>query len=183
MAATAESFAQMVPRPSSDKVNGEGPDSADAYRRPHVLKTNFLGPFSLLYEQQWRPQSSWQVSVDGFKTKGSNSENKYFALTAAYKFYFPSPAGTLQRPDPAGWYISPYLRYLNVRDSKLDLFSNEKYAEVSYRLFGRGATLGYQIIYQKGITLDFFAGGGYLPLHSSKVKYYLDQNSKPALKP
>ena len=96
---------------------------------------------------------------------------KYFSLTAAYKFYLSKKESSERRPHPAGFYVSPYLKYVNVHKIGSGLFSGSKSSEVAYNLFGGGATAGYQLIFRKGLTLDFFAGGGYLPLSSSKVLY------------
>lgn len=74
------------------------------------------------------------------------------------------------------------MRYVNGRDIGKGI-SGTKLYEVAYNLFGGGAVVGYQLIFRKGLTLDFFAGGGYLPLSSSKVMYTYTSNYEVDVSP
>ena len=156
----------------SEKTKG-GPDSVVRFNRPHIIKTNLAGPFSLYYEMQLKTRQSLQLNVNrasyGVLLGG---DIKYFALTAAYKFYLSKKDSDLRRPGPAGFYLSPYVRYVNARDVTTGFIAiDEKRSEMAYNLFGAGGVAGYQLIFRKGFTLDFFAGAGYLPLATSKVVY------------
>lgn len=159
---------QSLPESKSALLNQ---DSVAGYNRPNIIKTNLAGPFSLLYEAQVLPRQSLQVSINRSNVEFLGDDDKFFILTGAYKFYFSKKESTKHRPHPAGFYVSPYLRYVNVHNISSGLFSGSKLSEVAYNLFGGGATVGYQLIFRKGLTLDFFAGGGYLPFSSSKVVY------------
>jgi hypothetical protein len=164
-------FAQQNQSLPESKSALRNQDSVAVYDRPNILKTNLTGPFSLLYEAQVLSRQSLQISINCSSFKFLGDDDKFFILTGAYKFYFSKKESTERRPHPAGFYVSPYLRYVNVRNIGSGLFSGSKLSEVAYNLFGGGATVGYQLIFRKGLTLDFFAGGGYLPFSSSKVLY------------
>ena len=153
------------------------------FNRPYILKTNLTGPYSLYYEIQVRPKQSVQLSINRINYGlFFGGDTKYFALTSAFKFYFTGKESTKRRPYPSGFYLSPYLRYINAREVNTGFISNTKTSEVSYNLFGGGGMAGYQVIFGKGFTLDFFAGAGYLPLSTSRI-IYTQTNYKSEVKP
>ena len=154
-------------------TNLSGQDSTAVYSRPYILKTNLTGPFSLLYELQIQRKHSVQLSVNRLNYSVIlGGDIKYFALTPAYKFYLSKRYSTAKRPYPSGFYLSPYLRYVSIREVTTGFIAiNERRSESAYNLFGGGATAGYQTILRRGLTLDFFAGGGYLPLGNSRIVY------------
>lgn len=159
-------------------------DANVSFNRPYILKTNLAGPLSLYYEMQVQPEQSVQLSINrinyGFLFGG---DVKYFALTAAYKFYLSKKESSKRRPNPSGFYLSPYIRYVNATDITTGFISiNTKTSEVAYNLFGGGGIAGYQIIFGKGLTLDFFAGAGYLPLSTSRI-IYTQSSYKSEVKP
>lgn len=147
-----------------------GQDSDVNFNRPHILKTNLAGPFSLYYEMQVQPKQSVQLSINrinyGLFFSG---DIKYFALTSAFNFYFIGKKSSKRRPYPSGFYLSPYLRYVNAREVNTGYIFNAKTSEVAYNLFGGGGMAGYQVIFGNGLALDFFAGAGYLPVSTSRT--------------
>jgi len=151
-------------------------DSVVVYDRPHILKTNLAGLLSLFYEAQVQPKRSLQASINRINFGFLGNEDKFFILTTAFKFYLSKKESTERRPHPSGFYVSPYLRYVNIHNTGNGLFSGRRLSKVTYNLFGGGVIAGYQIIFRKGLTLDFFAGGGYLPLKASKVTYTYGTN-------
>ena len=158
-------------------------DSATTYTRPNVLKTNLLGLYSLFYERQLQSKQSLQIGINRVDFGFLWNDTKYFSLSAAYRFYLSKKESTGRRPYPSGFYVSPYIRFVNARESGSGLFSHSKLSEVSYNLFGGGAVAGYQVIFRKGPTCDFFLGGGYLPAGSFKVIYSYDPGYKPDVNP
>ncbi len=169
--AATEIFAQQNGGEPEAKAILRSGDSVAVYSRPNIVKTNLAGLFSLFYEAQVHPKRSLQLSMNRADIGFLWDDTKYFSLIPAFKFYVSKKAGSQRRPSPSGFYISPYLRYVNVRDIGGGFFSDRKLYEVAYNLFGGGVVAGYQVIFRKGLTLDFFGGGGYLPLNSSKVIY------------
>lgn len=176
-------FAQQNQSKPEAKATFRSGDSVAVYSRPNILKTNLSGPFSLFYEVQLQPKRSLQISINRADIGFLWDDTKYFSLTPAFKFYVSKKASTIRRPSPSGFYVSPYLRYVNIRDIGNGLFSGTKFYEVGYNLFGGGATAGYQVIFRRGLTLDFFGGGGYLPLSTSKIKYRYDNNYEVDVRP
>ena len=167
----------------SGKSGIQHKDSINTYNRPNVLKTNLLGLYSLMYERQLQSKQSIQIGINLADIGFLWNDTKYFSLSAAYRFYLSKKESTRQRPYPSGFYVSPYIRFVNARESGSGLFSHSKLSEVSYNLFGGGAVAGYQVIFRKGPTCDFFLGGGYLPASSSKVIYSYDPGYKPDVGP
>lgn len=129
-------FAQQNQSLPESKSALRNQDSIAGYDRPNIIKTNLAGPFSLLYEAQVLPRQSLQVSINRSNFTFLGDDDKFFILTGAYKFYFSKKESTERRPNPAGFYVSPYLRYVNVHNIGSGLFSGSKLSEVAYNLFG-----------------------------------------------
>lgn len=150
-------------------------DTVATYRRPTLFKTNLLGPFSLLVEGRVAPRKSVQLGVQRVNFGLLGTDNKFFSLTSEFKFYLSRRASTERRPYPKGFYLSPYLKYRNVREvSESWLFCTNcgnRISEFSYNMLGGGAIAGAQVIFRKGFTLDAFLGGGYFPLMGYKSVY------------
>ena len=158
-------------------------DSIRMYTRPNVLKTNLLGIYSLFYERQLQPKQSIQVGINVANVGFLWNDTKYFSLSAAYKFYLSKKQSSGHRPYPSGFYVSPYVRFLSARETAKGVFSHSRLSEVSYDMFGGGAVAGYQMIFGHGLTLDFFVGGGYLPVNSSHILYTYTSSYKPDVNP
>ena len=169
-------LAQQTQSQPEDIAALQSYDSVVAFSRPHILKTNLAGLLSLFYEAQVQPKQSLQISINRINFEFLRNKDKFFIITTAFKFYLSKKESIERRPHPSGFYVSPYLRYVNVHNVGSGLFSDRKLSEVTYNLFGGGVTAGYQISFRKGFALDFFAGGGYLPLNSSKVTYTYTNN-------
>lgn len=174
--AATEIFAQQNGGEPEDKARFQSGDSVAVYSRPNIIKTNLAGIFSLFYEAPVHPKRSLQISINRADIGFLWDDTKYFSLTPAFKFYMSKKAGSQHRPSPSGFYVSPYLRYVNIRDIGNGFFSDRKLYEVAYNFFGGGVVAGCQRIFRKGLTLDFFVGGGYLPLSASKVLYTYTSN-------
>ena len=146
-------------------------DTAAVYRRPTIVKSNLLGPLSLFVERQLAARKSVQVSVQriGFSFLGTTT--KFFSLTLEMKFYLSKRPASESRPHPSGWYVSPYLKYRQVREEVGRIFSGTRSSAFSHRMLGGGVIAGKQVVAQKGFTLDAFLGGGYFPVSAHRTVY------------
>ncbi len=147
-------------------------------RRPTVLKTNIVAPFSLMLEQQITARKSVQLSVQRVNLNFFGT-NKYLSIISEMKFYLSKKPASERRPYPAGFYISPYLKYRNVREVIEGPASSSPLSEVTYNMLGGGIMVGGQVIFRKGFTIDAFGGAGYYPLIHGRQTYGRDDGNGP----
>lgn len=150
-------------------------DSTRQYLRPALVKTNLLGPFSLLVEVPTTARRSVQISVQRSRFR-LFSEYRSFSITPEYRFYLSKLAATGRRPAPKGFYVSPYLKYRTVADESIGLFSNRTLYTVFYKMAGGGAVAGSQFISRGGFTLDAFVGVGYFPRVTYRITVPYDSS-------
>ena len=148
-------------------------DTVAVYRRPTLLKTNLLGPLSLFVEQAIAPRQSLQFSLQRIDFGLFGSTTKFFSFTPEMKFYLAKRPATEWRPRPAGWYVSPYLKYRNVREESESGFlgGGPVHSRITYQMLGGGAVAGGQVIFRRGFTIDAFLGGGYFPVMGYRTAY------------
>lgn len=166
---TAVSAQDRMP-PGRD-TRRDSDDTDTVYYRSNVLKTNIAGLFSLYYEVKIQPKTSLQFGVNLFNISFFGNGARYFALTPSVKFYLTRNENLEIRNGPSGFYISPYLRYINVLETDDDFIFRSSRSEVSYNRLGAGAVAGYQFVFRHGLALDFFGGAGYLPIGSYKITH------------
>ena len=87
-----------------------------------------------------------------------NTHFKKYNATLEYRFY-------IGRVAPAGFYIAPFLRYLNMQMNQTYRFTpaeNQQHTAVVTGKFngvGLGALLGYQLLIKKNFGFDFWIAG------------------------
>jgi hypothetical protein len=75
-----------------------------------------------------------------------------------------------------GFYISPYLRYLNQSLAYFDEIDNRSFnVAAGLNTLGIGAQLGYQVIISSLLSLDFYFFGAGIDYHTLNLKYRLVQ--------
>ena len=138
LAMTIASFAQDAPEVSSEK---------------NVIKVNTLGLFvltpSIFYERKISDMTSAQLGLGIMGYKVSDAKFSGLILTPEFRIYPKKNAIN-------GFYIAPYLRYLNL--SVKSISTNDK---ASLTVMGGGLLFGRQWITKSGFNMDLFFGGHY----------------------
>lgn len=154
----------------------------------HVIKTGLtgllLGDINLGFEQKLNGRSSLQFRIgyidptlsviipeEAFSPKAYNllEANGGISTSIEYRFY------TSKKKGLQGFYIAPYLRYLNQKmlfDDEIQgyIFS----VDTKLSTLGVGGQLGYQWIFNEIFTLDLFFFGTGLDFYKAEIKYDLD---------
>ena len=145
----------------------------------------FLGHYNLNYERHLTGNNSVQFKIGFLKPTSSPFisdetitpsayvlENSKGGLNTSleYRFYVNSEeAGT-------GFYVAPYLRYLNQKMNYSDEIDGNNYGvDFKVNLLGAGAQLGYQLILEERFILDFYFFGAGLDYYMVNMKYQLKQ--------
>jgi len=136
-------------------INMFAQDKPKVATEKNVLKVNTLALIlttgSVFYERKLNDFTSAQMGVGFFDYKISDWKFSGLFLTPEVKFYVTKNAID-------GFYISPYLRYMNL-SAKIENETDNAKATVS--LFGGGVAFGRQWILAKGFVMDLFFGGHY----------------------
>ena len=136
--------------------------NAQAPVRNNAIKLNPLSLFLLTgnvsYERAVSANQTFQIG--GFYSGLTISDLKYsgFGITPEYRFYV---AGKKEAFN--GLYVAPYARYQSFTFK--DKVSED---QATLSSFGGGAIVGWQKMWQRGFTLDLFAGPGY---NAGNIKY------------
>lgn len=139
-----------------------------AYSQTRIVKTSPIslafGNINLRYESKINDKTSWQVGAN-YIYKFLGTDVSSFGLDGEYRFYL-----TNKKKDvPEGFYIGPNVG-LNFGSYKV---LEDSY---SYSSLGLGATLGYQWIWDSGITLEVGAGPQYSTTLSNEESTGVDFN-------
>jgi hypothetical protein len=131
--------------------------------KKNIIKINLLSPIvrtaSLFYERTLSANSSVMLGFYYTGFKAGDTQLSGFGLTPAYRFYLSS-----KYQAPAGFYVSPYLRYQQflLTETLYNYNNNSNYqTKDTFRSIGAGIELGYQWIFRDIVTLNIFGGIGY----------------------
>ncbi len=131
--------------------------------KKNIIKINLLSPIvctaSLFYEKVVSQNSSVMLGFYYTGFKSGNTQLSGFGLTPAYRFYV-----SKKYQAPAGFYVSPYLRYQQfLLIETLYNYNNKSNYQTkdTFRSIGGGIELGYQWIFRNIVTLNIFGGIGY----------------------
>jgi len=117
-----------------------------------IIKTNPIGlafgNINLTFERALNNSSSFQVGANFF-TKILGTDVSGIGFNAGYRFYITNA----KKPAPEGFYVGPRFAYNSFK---------EKSTDISASTIGIGAMLGYQWVFDSGVTLDLGAGPTYL---------------------
>ncbi len=118
---------------------------------PNVIKLNPIslafGNFNLNYQRAINDATALQIGAN-YWYKIFGTEVSGIGVRGAYHFFITNRA----KPAPEGFYIGPQVAYNSLTEKE----SNEKVTA-----FGVGLMLGYQWIWDSGVTLDLGAGPMY----------------------
>lgn len=118
---------------------------------PNVIKINPIGlafgNFNLSYQRGLSDASALQIGANyWYRIFGADVSG--IGVRGAYQFFLTNRV----KPAPEGFYIGPQVSYNSI---------TEKETDESVSAFGVGLMLGYQWIWQSGVTLDIGAGPMY----------------------
>jgi hypothetical protein len=147
------------------------------------LTDALLGHFNISYERvvnekqsiqlkigYWQPTLSAFINEKNFTPEAFNLKESKGGLNTSveYRFY------TTKHNAPEGLYIAPYIRFFNQSAIFTDEIDGDKF-DVDTRLntFGFGGQIGYQIIINEIVSVDFYFFGAGVDKHSFKFKYEL----------
>ncbi len=154
----------------------------------NVIKAGLTGPFvgdiNIGFEQKINDRSSLQLKFgyldltmsplipeEAFTPRAYNllEANGGINTSIEYRIYA-SKKRKLQ-----GFYIAPYLRYLNQKMLFDDEIEGHKFSvDSKLSTIGIGGQLGYQWIFNEILSLDFFFFGTGLDFYKTILKYELD---------
>ena len=132
------SYAQSCKRKNSGKNENK-----------HIIKTNLLGLFTLLYEHPFADKMSFQV---GLQYNPENLPKKDLSVTSIapeIRYYI-----LRNKIAVSGFYSGIYSKYQYIKNVNINETAEVNAAAV-------GLNVGYQYIFSNGITTELFAGGGY----------------------
>lgn len=118
---------------------------------PNIFKINPIslafGNFNLSYQRALSDASAIQIGAN-YWYRILGQEVSGVGVRGGYQFFLTNKA----KPSPEGFYIGPQVAYNSLKDKE----SDEKVTA-----FGIGLMLGYQWVWDSGITLDLGAGPMY----------------------
>ena len=119
----------------------------------NVIKANALtlivATGSAFYERKLTDITSAQLGVGFMSYKFNETKLSGLFLTPEFRFY-------IRKDAIDGFFMSPYLRYMNCGYENPD-----SEAEGSFTNFGGGLSVGRQWVFDKGFVLELFFGGHY----------------------
>lgn len=118
---------------------------------PNVIKINPIslafGNFNLSYQRALSDASAIQIGAN-YWYKILGVEVSGVGIRGGYQFFLTNRV----KPSPEGFYIGPQIAYNSLKDKETD----EKVTA-----FGVGLMVGYQWVWDSGVTLDLGAGPMY----------------------
>lgn len=143
------------------------------WRRPNLIKTNLLAPFSLFYERTLSQRFALQASVRWFRYSERHPVHFVNAALEA-RFYLNELAWLQKKAHCAGLYVSPYVKARNLTYINEIGYGFNKVGdldEVIIKSIGYGGVVGYQWIDRKNFTIDVFFGIGSMPAGLSSYQH------------
>lgn len=145
----------------------------------------FVGSYNLSYERVINDNNSLQLKFGYMEPTNSPFISEKTITPEAY--ILKETSGGLNvsleyrfflfRQDiPQGFYIAPYLRFLNQSLIYSDEI-NDRAFNVDSKLgtFGMGVQLGYQLVVNEIFTFDFYFFGAGVDHHTIRLKYQLEE--------
>ena len=139
----------------------------------HILKTNILSPLlgTINFHYEWKltPNSSSQIEAYYFTGQffGQSIPLSGFGVTYNYRYYL---TGTF----PTGFFVQPYIRYQQFLEkngvSGLSSSSTITTPLLAFTVYGTGLVLGYQFVFAKRVSLDFYGGPMYNVSYENGVR-------------
>lgn len=127
-----------------------------SYGQNQIIKMNPLGFafgfFNLRYEKAINDKTSFQVGGNFYSRKFDDVKTTGFGFDTEYRFYITNKKKTV----PEGFYIGPTIGFDFNKTEDTDTSEG-----ANFSLFGIGATIGYQWIWDSGMTLELGAGPQY----------------------
>lgn len=127
-----------------------------SYGQTQVLKMNPLGFafgfFNLRYEKALNTKTSFQVGGNFYSRKFGDVKTTGFGLDVEYRFYITNKKKNV----PEGFYIGPNAGFDFNKTEDTDTSDG-----ATFSLFGIGATIGYQWIWDSGFALELGMGPQY----------------------
>lgn len=122
-----------------------------SFAQDQIVKTNPLGlafgNFNAIYEKALNEKSSVSAGASYlYRLLGTDVTG--FGLNTEYRYYITNAT----KPAPAGFYVGPSFGFRNF---------SEKNVDGSISLIGIGGTIGYQWVWDSGVSLDLGAGPQY----------------------
>ncbi len=141
-------------------------------QRKNVIQLNILplvfNSYNLFYERKIESKLSVVLAMNYFHSKSGffkYYDSRWFSATFDFRRYFSSSLN--------GLFVSPYFKYKYVIDYQivndywdpsLNLTIETPIQDEHWHFVGFGLTAGYQWVYNNGISLGIFTGGGYYPV-------------------
>jgi hypothetical protein len=121
-----------------------------------AIKINLLSPvartLNLAFERAISENGSIQLGFFYTGAKVGDTKIDGFGLTPEYRIYLS------QSPAPNGFYVAPFLRYINFKaEDKTDNSTNQ----ATVTQFGGGVVVGRQWVFKERVTFDLFIGPKY----------------------
>jgi hypothetical protein len=136
-------------------INMFAQDKPAVATEKNTLKVNTLALIlttgSVFYERKLSDFTSAQLGVGYFNYKISDSKLSGLFLTPEVRLY-------VRKNAIDGFYIAPYMRYMNLTFKTETETDN---AKGTFNSYGGGVAFGRQWVFTKGFLLDLFFGGHY----------------------
>jgi hypothetical protein len=127
-----------------------------SFGQNQVIKMNPLGFafgfFNVRYEKALNDKTSFQIGGNFYSRKFDEVKTTGFGLDAEYRFYITNR----KKPAPEGFYIGPTIGFDFNKTKDTDTKDG-----ATFSLFGIGATVGYQWIWDSGFALELGMGPQY----------------------
>ena len=163
--------------------------NASVFAQSNIIKTSFTddltGNFNLNYEREIQEKQTLLFKIGFMKPTASpffsentltpeaytfNDSKGGISTSLEYRFYM-TKKGPMQ-----GFYVAPYMRFLNQSMDYFDeINSGNFHVDGGLNSLGLGAVLGYQLIIEEIISLDFYFFGAGIDYHMINLKYELVQ--------
>ena len=122
------------------------------------LKINILSmlvaKFGLQYERKICDKMSVALTLGFLYQSDDEGSKSGFSINPEFRYYFEEAI--------KGWYVSPYITYFVVKETRTDTYFNnnfpiDTYSKITQYVYGGGFVGGHQWILN-GFTLDVFCG-------------------------
>jgi hypothetical protein len=127
-----------------------------AMAQSSAIKINLLSPvartINLAFERAISEDGSIQVGFFYTGAKIGDTKIDGFGITPEYRIYLS------QSPAPNGFYVAPFLRYVNFKAENKTDNSTDK---ATVTQFGGGVVVGRQWVFKERVTFDLFIGPKY----------------------
>lgn len=135
----------------------------------------FVNSYNLFYERKVANKISVTLALNYYYAKSwyfKYHDSQWFSTTVDFRWY-------LSKQPINGVFIGPYLKFRYIKDYAVVSYLQEPSASPDIETItqnehwyysGFGLITGYQKIFNSGVTLGFFGGGGYYPIEILKTR-------------